>query len=217
MSSTADEGAHLAAQRPLVEEGRVTVYAALGAYAGAIPLPWLPDAAMRRVRGALIHDLASAHGLSLTPDAREILADPRGPRDRQGLPGHVLRFVSQRVATRALRSIGPVGLLWRLRGSLDTYVLGRLFERYLALRRTERAVRIESDEAHRVREAIDRSLAHAISTTPDPQPLPTSIDDQRDAITALIDELLAQIAGVPSRLVRRLDAAFDDLIQHGDR
>jgi hypothetical protein len=34
-------------------------------------------------------------------------------------------------------------------------------------------------------------------------------------MTAFIDGMLGLAAGVPSRLVGRLDAAFDDLLAHG--
>src|SRR5258708_753294 len=55
---------------------RLGVYAALGASVAAVPLPWIPDALVRRVRGALVHDIPVRHGLSLTGDARDALAEP---------------------------------------------------------------------------------------------------------------------------------------------
>src|SRR6202008_3528231 len=46
-----------------VERSRLGVYAAIGASAGAVPLPWIPDVLVRRVRGALVHDVAVRPGL----------------------------------------------------------------------------------------------------------------------------------------------------------
>ena len=107
-------------------------------------------------------------------------------------------------------------VLWPVRNALQTYVLGHLFDRYLEIGRTERAVRVDAGEARRVRQAIDGALARAITVEAPAGSEPTAIDDQRDAITAFVDGMLGLAAGVPSRLVLRLDAAFDDLLAHGD-
>jgi uncharacterized protein (DUF697 family) len=200
-----------------VDSGRVGVYAALGATAGAVPLPWVPDALVRRVRGALVHDLAVRHGVSLTREAREALAEASGsPRGRSVL-GQALRFVGTRLAVRSLTALGPIGLFWPMQTAAQTYVLGRLFERYLSTGRTERAVRIDGEEARRIRGAIDGAFARALGVALEPVPEPASIDDERDFATAVVDGLLALAAGVPARLTRRLDAAFDDAIGHGPR
>src|SRR5580700_7547791 len=64
--------------RQPVGPGRVGTYAVLGAAAGSVPLPWLPDAFARRVRGALTQDIAARHGLSITLEARDLLSEPAG-------------------------------------------------------------------------------------------------------------------------------------------
>jgi hypothetical protein len=202
--------------RSPVERGRLGVYAAVGAAAGAVPLPWVPDSLAKRVRGAVVHDVAVRHGLSLTQEARDVLSEPAGPDGPRGLVAQTVRFFGLRLATRVLTRIGPARMVWPVRNAYQTYVLGHLFDRYLELGRTERAVRIDASEARRVRQAVDGALARALTVEPPPAEEPTVIDDQRDAMTAFIDGLLGVAAGVPSRLVGRLDAAFDDLLLHGD-
>jgi hypothetical protein len=215
---TRDDGESLpsVASRSPVERGRLGVYAALGASAGAVPLPWLPDSLVRRVRGAVVHDVAVRHGVSLGVEARDVLSEPAGPDGPRGLVAQTVRFVGLRLAARALTSVGPVRMLWPVRNALQTYVLGHLFDRYLALGRTERAVRVDASEARRVRQAIDGALAHALTVESPEVREPTVIDDQRDALTAFVDGMLGLAAGVPGRLVGRLDAAFDELLAHGD-
>lgn len=202
--------------RSPVERGRLGVYAAVGAAVGAVPLPWVPDSLVRRVRGAVVHDVAVRHGLSLTQEAREVLCEPAGPDGPRGLMAQTVRFLGLRLAARALPRVGPARMVFPVRNAYQTYVLGHLFDRYLELGRTERAVRIDASEARRVRQAVDGALARALTVEPPPAEEPTVIDDQRDAMTAFIDGLLGLAAGVPGRLVGRLDAAFDDLLAHGD-
>jgi hypothetical protein len=198
-----------------VDRGRLGVYAAIGATVAGMPFPWLPDAFARRVRGALVHDVATRHGLSLTPEAREILAEPSGPDGPRGLLSQAIRFLGARLALRALTSIGPFAAVWPMRHAIGTYLLGHLFDRYLELSRTERAVRIDVEEARRVRLAIDGAVLRALTVvTPDLRE-PMAIDDQRDAVSAFIDGVLALMAGLPSRLMVRFESAFDDLLAHG--
>jgi hypothetical protein len=210
-----DEGARpLASAGSPVDGSRLGVYAALGATIGAVPLPWLPDSLTRRVRGALVHDIAVRHGLSLTRDARDVLAEPLGPDGPRSLLSQAARFLGARFAARTLTRFGPLALVWPARGALSTFTLGHLFDRYLDVSRLERAVRIDVEEARRVRLAIDGALSRALTVSASGRPDPSTIDDQRDAVTALIDGLLGVAAGVPERLVQRLDAAFDDLLTH---
>jgi hypothetical protein len=195
-----------------VDRGRLGVYAAIGASLGSVPIPWLPDAFARRVRGALVHDVAVRRGLSLTHEARDLLAEPSGPDGPRGLIAQALRFFGARVALRALTSFGPFAAVWPLRNALATYLLGHLFDRYLELSRTERAVRIDVEEARRVRLAIDGAIVRALTVVTPPVEEPTIIDDQRDAAVVVVDTLLGLAAGVPARLMVRLEAAFDELL-----
>ena len=195
-----------------VDRGRLGVYAAIGASLGSVPLPWLPDAFARRVRGALVHDVATRHGLSLTREARDLFAEPSGPDGPRGLLAQALRFFGARVALRALTSFGPIAVVWPLRNALTTYLLGHLFDRYLELARTERAVRIDVEEARRVRLAIDGAVVRALTVVTPSIDDPTIVDDQRDAPDVMIDALLGLAAGLPARAMARLEAAFDELL-----
>lgn len=197
-----------------VDASRLGVYAAMGATIAAVPVPWLPDSLARRVRGALVHDIAVRHNLSLTRDARDVLSEPLGPDGPRSLLSQAARFLGARFAVRTLTRFGPLGMVWPARAALLTWSLGHLFDRYLELSRMERAVRIDVEEARRVRLAIDGALGRALTVETVAGPEPTTIDDQRDAVTALIDGLLGLAAGVPEWLVNRLDAAFDDLLSH---
>jgi hypothetical protein len=195
-----------------VDRGRLGVYAAIGASLASVPIPWLPDAFARRVRGALLHDVAARHGLSLASEARELLAEPSGPDGPRGILAQALRFFGARLAIRALTSLGPIAVVWPVRNALATYLLGHLFDRYLELSRTERAVRIDVEEARRVRLAIDGAVVRALTIiTPPVDDLPI-IDEQRDAASVLVDTLLELAAGVPARLMLRVETAFDELL-----
>jgi len=201
---------------PRVEGSRLGVYAALGASVGAVPLPWIPDALARRVRGALVHDVAVRHGLSLSHEARQVFADPSGPDESHGALARAARYVGARVALRALTRIGPARMLWPIGSAIQTYALGRLFDRYLARGRKQENVHIDAEEARRVRHAIDRALVHALGVSAPPALEPAVVDDQRDTTTALVDGFLVVVAGLPERLTARLDAAFDDLLAGSD-
>ena len=141
--------------RPVVGPGRVGTYAAIGAVAGAVPLPWLPDVFARRVRGALVQDLVGRHGLSITPEARDLLAEPAGTEGPRGLGAQAVRFVTRRLLGR----FGPLAIVPPIRSGLETFVLGHLFARYLDAARTERAARIDVEEArYSSGGVIDRAL-----------------------------------------------------------
>jgi hypothetical protein len=217
-SPSREPGASAAAPalRSPVERGRLGVYAAIGAAVGAVPLPWVPDSLVRRVRGAVVHDIAVRHGLSLTQEARDVLSEPAGPEGPRSVVAQTVRFVGVRVAARTLTRFAPFGMVWPARTALRTFVLGHLFDRYLELGRTERAVRIDVGEARRVRHAMDGALARALTAGPHATDEPTVVDDQRDAVTSFVDGLLGLAAGVPGRMLGRLDAAFDALLVRGD-
>jgi hypothetical protein len=190
-----------------VDGGRLTVYAALGALTGAVPLPWIPDSLARRVRGAMAHDIAARHGLSLEPEARRVLAEPATTEQARGLLGQAARFIGRKVLTK----FGPLAVLPPVQSAVMTFVFGHLFARYLETTRTERAVRIDADEARRVRQVIDRAIVHAVRIeTPGPE-VRSAPEELRDPTTAMLDTILNATAGVPAWLVRRLEAAFDAL------
>ncbi|HSY23897.1 MAG TPA: hypothetical protein VK841_17335 [Polyangiaceae bacterium] len=208
------------------DQGRLGIYAAMGAGTGTVPLPWVPEALARRVRGSLVHDVAVRHGMALETAAREALAARSAPGEKRGFVRQAVRFVGSTLAKRALTGLAPIGLVGPVRGALDTYVLGHLFDRYLTQRdrrdhSDEPAAphdrRIGEDEARRVRKAIDSALLRALTVDVDavtPPPTPPGARDARDGTTTFIDGVLSFAAGVPEQLIVRLDAAFDDIMQH---
>lgn len=190
--------------------GRLGTYTVLGAVCGVVPLPWVPDATVRRVRGALVHDLTSRHGLSLTHEARTILVEPNGTEGPRGFLKQGATFA----ITRVLGRIGPFAFIPPVRSALGTYVLGHLLQRYLETARTARAVRIDVEEARRVRRAIDQALLYALTTEarPSREDAPYAPEDLREGNEQLVDGVLISIASMPGWLVRRLDAAFDEVL-----
>ena len=187
--------------RQPMSAGRVGTYAVLGAAVGTAPIPWLPDALARRIRGALAQDVAGRHGLSLTQEARDILAEPSGTEGPRGFFAQGMRFVTRRLLGR----LTPLGFLPPVRAGLDTFVLGHLLHRYLESSRTERAVRIDVEEARRVRRAIDLAIVHAFSadihTALEEVPAPS--EELRDPVTKMIDGALITAAGLPGWILRR--------------
>jgi hypothetical protein len=193
-----------------VGPGRVGTYAMLGAAAGSVPLPWLPDAVARRVRGALAQDIAARHGLSITREARDLLAEPAGTEGPRGIGGQAIRFFTRRVLGR----FGPLAMVGPLRGGLETFVLGHLFSRYLEGARFERSARIDVEEARVVRRAIDRALILSVSPEVhahvDAAPRPP--EELRDGPTQMLDSVLMTFASAPEWALRRLEAAFDEAV-----
>ncbi len=195
-----------------IERSRLGAYAALGASAGAVPIPWIPDALLFRVRGALIHDVAAQHGLFLTPSARRVLSQPSLGVDASParVAARALGFVSLRLAGRALSRLAPIGILWPVRDAVRTYALGHLLDHYLRTSRKEVRGPLDEPEARRVRAAIDGAAAHIFSVESQFAPSPEPEGDARDAMTALIDRMLTTTASLPERVMRRLEAAFDE-------
>jgi hypothetical protein len=117
------------------------------------------------------------------------------------------------LAVRAIGRFGPLRALPPVRTAIDTFVLGRLFARYLSSR-SEPKPRIDEEEAARVRHIIDgalvRSLTAEVDSATDALALPP--EDLRDDVTQAVDGALIATAGLPSWIVRHLDAAFDDML-----
>lgn len=199
-----------ALDRPdLLVSSRLATFTALGVASGALPLPYVPASLRRALRGALAHDVAARHGLSLSADARELLAapssaDPPAGRWLSGAAG----FVARRVASR----LGPLALLPPVRAGLETFALGVLFERYARTARRDPSVRVDAAEARRVRELVDRSVTRAFHPDLQPSEGPArsrAPEDFRDDFTRVLDAVLLAGADLPSYLIRRLEGAFD--------
>ncbi len=192
-----------------LDPGRLTIYAALGAAAGAIPVPWVPDMFARRIRAILVSDIATHHGLSLTADARDILALPTPV----GSPTGPVRYAYSFLRYRVLRRIGPLATLASAQLAASTFALGHLMHHYIVKCRTANTMRIDATEARKLRDAIDRSMRLAMSegesfSSSDQEPLSV----YRASSDESIDHFIIKAAGVPSWMLRRLDAAFERLI-----
>lgn len=199
--------------RPQFGGSRLGTYTALGAASGIVPLPWVPDAIVRRVRGALIHDLTSRHGLSLTPEARVALTEPATAESAKSYIQQGVTFAATRLLGRFV-PLAPFAMLGPVRTALGTFVLGHLLERYLETARVVRSIRIDVDEARRVRRAIDQALIFALTTEGkgSRENPPFAPEDLRDQSTQVVDGVLISIASAPGWLVRRLEAAFDETL-----
>lgn len=190
--------------------GRLGVLTAASVVAFAIPLPFVPDRIVGRLRGAIAHDAAARHGVSLTPDARKVLAEVDSEHGGRAMARKAAEMFGIALLKRGL---GPLSALANVARGLEVYAFGHLFDRYLANARRSGAVRIHAEEARRIRELIDRAMLHSFSPT---LSLPSvtmqdAVEDLRDDLTRWIDSAILTGASLPSYVERRLDAAFDDL------
>ena len=196
----------LDAPRDRIGTGRLGTYSMLGAVAAAVPLPIVPGSLAWRIRGALVQDVCARNGLSVTPEARRVLAAPGLAEGPAGVLGAALRFATMSIFSR----LGPLTVLPPIRSALLTFAIGHLLARHLAMR-TERAVRIDVEEARRVRHAIERALAHLISTPArGERDVGSAPEELRDQFTQATDGVIAAVASLPGYIVRRLEAAFDE-------
>ncbi len=174
--------------------------------ASAIPLPFVPDRLVRRVRGALVHDVGSRHGLSFTSDARDLLANP-GSSDR-----HALVNAAENVA-RALvrRFVAPLGVLSAAARALEVYAFGLLLERYVRDVRPRGAAGSAFTSRRRAPFATRSIAPSSAPSTLGPRRCPddresAGIEDLRDELTRWIDAALpgdererAQLRRAPPR------------------
>ena len=212
-SSTRVEEIHPAAtatEPPRLPIGQLGTFALLGAAMRSVPFPWLPTTLAERLRGALVQDIATRHGIALSPNARATLASPEPLKRKQGPMSVALAYIGRKIFAR----FGPLAALLPVRAALETYVLGYLFDRYLSHTPREPGSRFEVREARLVRRAIERAVLRIASTegglkwVPSPRPP----EESRDEITQLVDGVLTATTLVPSWLLQRLDTAFDDAL-----
>jgi hypothetical protein len=192
---------------PLAAPGSLSVMAMFGFAGSAVPIPFVPSAVLRRVRGALVHDVAIRHGLSLTEEARHEMSEP----SRRAQGGALLTTVAF-IARRTLRRIGLLGLLPPFASGLEVYALGLLFDRYLERVRSSNTLRVHGAEARLVRHAIDAAVGRAFSPSLEPRRRlgrGELTEELRPLSTRIFDGVLLGLAGVPDYVTRRLEAAFD--------
>ena len=196
------------------QSGRLGVLSLAGAASNSIPLPFLPGKALTSIRGALAHDVIRRHGLSLTSDARDIIAIADSPD-----PGRARMLgLASYLLGRLIKRFGPLWFLTPTVTGVEVFALGHLLDRYLESHRISRSVRVQASEAKLIRTVIDQSVLRALSPT---LRAPTGGNasaagadaDDRDDTTRFIDWALVSAASLPSFLVRRLEVAFDDVVE----
>ena len=143
--------------------GRLAVLTSYAALAAMIPVPFVPDRVISVVRGALVHDVTSRHGLSLTSEARAALSVSESE-----LRTRIVR-AAETLARQLLRQLRPLGFLSAASRGLELFALGLLLERYLTRVRAARGIRIEHEEARLLRTAIDRTVVRVFSPALRPQ------------------------------------------------
>lgn len=190
--------------------GRLAILTGLSLAASAIPIPFLPDRVVFRIRGAIAQDVATRHGLSITSDARRILAEPSGESPLRDLLKTTLGFLGKTFFKR----LGPVAAVVSASQAVEVFALGHLFDRYVERHRGTKTLRVHHDEARALRKLIDSTLVRALSPAvrPDPVPLLPGVEDLRDEFTRWIDTVLLASSSFPAYFERRLDTAFDQLI-----
>jgi hypothetical protein len=185
-------------------------FAALGAAVKAVPLPWLPHTLAQRLRGALVQDIATRHRVALTPSARSVLSNPTTTKRKHGPMAEAIAYLSRKLFAR----FGPLAVLLPLRAALETFVLGHLFDRYLAHTARKPGARFEVKEARLVRHAIERAVVRIANTDAGLQwvPAPRPPEEYRDDVTRLLDGVLSATTTIPAWVLHRLDTAFDDAL-----
>lgn len=190
--------------------GRLAVLTGMSLAASVLPVPFLPDRVLRQVRGVVAHETASRHGVSLTTDARDALAEPQTDDAMR----NVLRKGFEFLVRRVLRRLGPLAPLASALRAFEVYALGHLLERYFQQHRAQASVRLGVDEARALREAVDEAVLRTFHPTTSPRRLLVSegVEDLRDEFTRWLDSLIIAGATLPSYLERRLDAAFEQAV-----
>ena len=197
-------------------QARVTVFALAGAIAGVVPLPLLPRPLLQSIRGAMAHDVGASHGLALTREAREVFAEPSHGGHRPGFGKDAVAWV----ASRALSRLGPAAtIVGPARTAFETLAFGRLFDRYLERFRSSgahgRLVRIDGDEARRIREVLDKATTRVLKPglVMETAIIPEPPEDYRDSIDRTLDDAMLAAARLPEWIASRLDAALDDVMR----
>lgn len=212
LRNEAQSGA-VVAQSPALAPGRLATLAFVAGAVGALPVPVVPEALRARVRGAVVHDVASRHGLALTDDARRALVEPL---EISG--GGALRTAVSFIARRGLARLGAFGVVGPVAAWAEVWALGHLFDRYLT-KRGPGAARVDVVEAERVRRVIDRAQKRVVAldlavAKPVSPAAPT--DDLRDDATRVLDTVLLGVATLPAHARARLEAAFDEALREDD-
>lgn len=200
---------------PRSTQARVTVFAIAGAIAGVVPLPIIPRRILRLIRGAMAYDVCAQHGLALTTEARDVLAEPAAGGAPPGIGKDAIVYVT----TRVLARLGPYAtIVAPVRSAFETLAFGRLLDRYLEKYRSSgprgRVVRVDGEEAHRIRDVLDKATMRVIKPglKAGDAIVEQPPEDYRDTVEKAIDTAMITAARLPEWIASRLDAALDDVM-----
>jgi hypothetical protein len=198
------------ARPDLLDTTRLAMLSALGAAGSAVPIPLVPGAIERQVRGAVAHDVVTRAGLSLTLEARVVLSEVEVSNDKGRV---VVREAAVYVARKVFKRVNPMSVLAPARAGLEIFALGVLLERYVRGHRRGPSVRVHVPEARGIRTAIDLAVSRALTkgVATDAMTTGAAAEDLRDDLTRVLDTVLLGGASVPGYLVRRIETAFDDV------
>jgi hypothetical protein len=203
-------------------QARVTVFAMAGALTGIVPLPIVPRRILRAIRGAMAHDVCSQHGLALTAEARDVLAEPAAGGEKPTLTRDAIAYVASRALVRLGRFAPYAAVLTPVRTAFDTLAFGRLLDRYLEKYRPGsqrgRVVRIDGEEAQQIRRLLDRATQRAIrpGVQAHAELGPGAPEDYRNTFERAVDTAMITAARLPEWLASRLDASLDEVMS-GER
>jgi hypothetical protein len=218
------ENVNVAAPRPGTPLARqagasVSVYAAATGLAGAIPVPLLDSMLSELSRGAAMRRVARRHGVTLTPDARGVLASPGTV--------HVTSSDRARLIKMAVSSlVAPFRVAARLEDAVGTLFAAMLLDHFL--RRPDRpdGATLTEAEARRVRAATEAAIGEAgfdaIKTLPVGllRILKRSVDaamaadpEGRSVVERFVDGVLDGLADAPDDLVDTLTLQFDRALE----
>src|SRR6185295_12143822 len=110
---------------------------------------------------------------------------------------------------------GALGVVPPIAAWLEVYALGLLFDRYLERVRSSQTLRIHGGEAKLVRKAIDTAVSRALSPKLELKPQHGAVEpaeELRDLSTRVVDGILLAAAALPDHLQRRLETAFDSVL-----
>lgn len=197
----------------------VTVYAAVTGLAGAIPIPLLDSMLSELSRGAAMRRVARRHGVTLTPDARAILA---GPGTVQATSSERGRLVKMALAS----VLAPLRIAARLEDAVGTLFAAVLLDHFLRRPDRPRGATLTQAEARRVRSATETAIGEAgfdaIKTVPLGlfRILRRAFDvtlaadvEGRSPIERFVDAVLDGLADAPDDLVDTLTLQFDRALE----
>lgn len=198
------------------------MYAAAAALATVVPVPILDRMLSRLARGAAMRRVAARHQVRLVGEARAILSrtTPEGRR----------RAVSVGLVRKALtRLVPPLRIAARLDDALETFAASLLLDHYLGRGGRDPGAPLGTDEARRVRRAMDAAMSAGpleslreapggLWTTVVSAARSTVTPDVEDRSPAerLVDSLLDAAADAPGEVGGDLRAAFDDALSRSE-